>query len=88
MVNTSDGFHNYLIVEVVTKNNELRRGMRVNEDAFSIQIRDINNQLLSYSKKDIQSIKKLYEQSFMPTVKGVLNDNEIDHLVAFLSNQK
>lgn len=88
LANTSDGFLKYLMVEIITNKQERYKGMRVNQDAFSIQIKDVNNQINSLRMKEIKSMNKLYGESFMPSVAEVLSAEEIDDLVAYLSNRK
>lgn len=88
IINTADGFINYLVCEVTTNSGEIITGMRINEDAFSIQIKDPQNQLHSIRKGDIRSYQKIYGRSLMPSVENLLSDNEIDGLIAFLVSKK
>jgi len=62
------------------------RGVRINEDPFSIQIRDVGNQFHSFRKSDVKEIDKEFGKSLMPGFRGRLTDNEIEDLVSYLSS--
>jgi cytochrome c oxidase cbb3-type subunit 3 len=74
---------NFLYVRVVTPNGEEFAGARVNEDTFSIQIRDLRGQLHSFFKSELAELHKDYGVSPMPSY-AVLSKNEVDDLVAYL----
>jgi cytochrome c oxidase cbb3-type subunit 3 len=78
------GFNEYLPVRVVTRDGREVRGVRVNEDSFTIQVRDAGNQLYSFRKADLQELEKQMGKSLMPEYK--LAGSEIGDLVAFLSS--
>src|ERR1700676_1006797 len=52
------GFNEFLPVRVVTRDGREVRGLRVNEDSFTIQVRDAGNQLYSFRKADLQQFDK------------------------------
>ena len=56
----------YLMVRVVTRDGEQVIGMRVNEDAFSIQLRDEDSRYHSFRKRDLAGIDKQPDRTFMP----------------------
>jgi len=76
---------NYLLVEVATKTGEKIAGPRVNEDAFSIQIRDSDGRIRSLLKSEISELVKRWGKSPMPSYEKVLTAAELDSLVAYLS---
>ena len=76
---------NYLLVEIMTLKGEQVRGGRLNEDAFSIQIRDGQGRIRSFSKSDIGRLDKKWGKSPMPAYRDVLSAAEIDSLVSYLS---
>jgi cytochrome c oxidase cbb3-type subunit 3 len=80
------GFTEYLPVHVITADGRELRGARVNEDPFTIQIRDISNRLYSFRKNDLQALDKEFGKSLMPSYRGRLTDAETDDLVAYLSS--
>jgi cytochrome c oxidase cbb3-type subunit 3 len=79
---------NYLLVSVVPKNGPTVTGLRVNEDSFSIQIRDSSGRSHSFWKSDVASIDKQHGKSPMPSYKGQLSDSEFTDLVAYLASLK
>jgi cytochrome c oxidase cbb3-type subunit 3 len=76
----------FLQVRVVTKDGRSITGVRVNEDSFSIQIRDLSNQFHSFLKSELTDIVKEPKRSLMPTVKTTLTNQELDDLVAYLES--
>ena len=79
------GFNEYLPVRVVTREGKEIRGLRVNEDSFTIQVRDAS-QIYSFRKADLQQLDKELGKSSMPEFKTKASASEIDDLVAYLSN--
>ena len=57
--------------------------MRLNEDTFSIQIRDDEGRLQSLLKRDLKDVE-LIRRSPMPSFKGKLSDAQIDDVIAWL----
>ncbi len=79
-----NGFAEYLPVSVVEKNGREVRGIRINEDSFTIQLRDMEGRLYSFRKADVQNIEKQAGRSLMPSYRDRLSASEIDDLVAYL----
>jgi len=75
----------YLQVRVVLKDGHSIAGVRVNEDSFSIQIRDLSNQLHSFWKSELSEISKEPKRSLMPSFTN-LSAAELDDLVAYLES--
>ncbi len=75
----------YLLVNVKTKAGGSVTGIRLNEDSFSIQVRDLNDGIHSIWKSDIAEINKDWGKSTMPGYRTLLSPAEIDDLVAFLA---
>ena len=80
------GFTEYLPVRIVTGDGREVRGVRVNEDPFTIQVRDSSNHFQSFRKSDTREIEKEFGKSVMPGFRGRLTDQETEDLVAFLSS--
>jgi putative heme-binding domain-containing protein len=78
----------YLLVTVVPTGGSPQTGMRVNEDSFSIQIRDSAGRSYSYWKKDLAQIDKQPGKSPMPSYRDRLSDAELTDLVAYLASLK
>jgi len=79
------GFNEFLPVRVVTRDGHEVRGLRVNEDSFTIQVKDAGNQLYSFRKSDLQTLDKQIGQSLMPEYKSKIAGSDLDDLVAYLS---
>jgi cytochrome c oxidase cbb3-type subunit 3 len=80
------GFNEYLPVRVVTHDGREIRGVRVNEDPFTIQLRDPANRFHSFRKSDTKEIEKEFGKSLMPSYRGRLTEAEIEDLVAYLAS--
>jgi putative heme-binding domain-containing protein len=81
------GFSMYLPVVVTTSDGKEITGLRVNEDSYTIQLKDLTNKFYSFNKSSLKSIHKEYGKSLMPSYRGVLSKNDIENLVAFLYNK-
>lgn len=79
---------NFLLVSLVTKDGESWTGVRVNEDTYSIQIRDLGNGLHSFLKSELAELHKQWGQSPMPSYAQAFTSGEIDDLVAFLASRQ
>lgn len=75
---------NFLLVRVATKDGRRVTGVRVNEDPFSIQIRDLSDRLHSFWKEELVEVQRDRGKSPMPGYRGVLSEGEIDDVVAYL----
>ena len=60
--------------------------MRVNEDSFTIQIRDFADQIHSLKKQELRSLEYEPEETPMPSYRDKLSAGEVDDLVAYLAN--
>jgi cytochrome c oxidase cbb3-type subunit 3 len=78
------GFNEFLPVRVVTQDGQEVRGLRVNEDSFTIQVKDASNQLHSFRKTDLRNLDKELGKSMMPDYSGKASASELDDLVAYL----
>ena len=79
------GYNEFLPVTVVTKDGAEVRGIRLNEDVFTIQIRDTTGKFISVRKSDAAVIRKETGTSLMPSYANRLAGGEVDDLVAYLS---
>jgi len=78
----------YLLVTVAPTSGNRVSGERVNEDSFSIQVRDAAGRMHSFWKKDVAQIERQRGKSAMPSYQGQLSDAEITDLVAYLASLK
>jgi len=75
---------NYRAVRVATASGETVTGIRLNEDDYSIQLRDMNGNLRAFVKDKLKEIER-DKPSLMPSYASVLTKKEIEDLVAYLS---
>jgi putative heme-binding domain-containing protein len=73
----------YLMVRVLPRGGTEITGIRVNEDAFTIQIRDQQG-LHSFRKRELARLVPEPGLSLMPSYRDSLKAREVDDLVAFL----
>jgi hypothetical protein len=66
----------------VTKSNVTARGSLLNQDTFSVQMRDDKDKLMSFWKTDLREFAFL--PSPMPSYKDTLTPQEIADLVSYL----
>ncbi len=75
----------YETVTVVTKDGQRIRGIKKNEDVFSIQVMDMRERIQGYLKSNLQDV--IYEKnSLMPVFAADrLNDGDLNNLIGYLS---
>src|SRR5262245_125884 len=75
----------YEPVTIVTREGERVRGIKKNEDEFSIQIMDTRERLQGYLKSNLSEVT-IDKQSLMPVYgPDRLNDRELDDLLRYLT---
>ena len=72
---------------ITTKDGRTLKGRRLNEDSFSVQLRDQDQHLHSIAKADIARYE-LGKTSAMPSYAGKLSEGELADLVAYLVSLK
>ena len=70
---------------VTRKGGESLRGIRVNEDSFTIQFKDAGGRFHSLRKSEIQELRRLEHETPMPSYETRLSPAELDDLVAYLA---
>jgi putative heme-binding domain-containing protein len=80
----SRGYAEYLPVRTVTRQGREILGIRVNEDAFTIQVRDAAGKFYSLRKSDLDVLDKQAGKSIMPSFASRLTAAELTDLVAYL----
>jgi putative heme-binding domain-containing protein len=78
----------YLLVVLTAKDGRTLTGVRVNEDSFSIQVRDHAGKSYSFWKTELSGIEKKRGKSTMPSFKSRFTDGEMIDLVAYLASLK
>jgi len=72
----------YRVYQVITKNNVTARGTLLNQDTFSVKMRDNTDKLMSYWKQDLKEYG--FVPSPMPSYRNVLTPQEIADVVSYL----
>jgi hypothetical protein len=70
---------------VITRAGRNLRGVRVNEDSFTIQLRDDEDRFHSFRKNELRNLKREFGVSTMPSYK-TLAATELDDLIAYLAS--
>ena len=78
------GYPAYVVVRAQPRGGAEVLGVRVNEDAFTVQLRDPQGRLHSFRKADLQYLRPEPATSLMPSYRDTLNGGEINDLVAYL----
>jgi putative heme-binding domain-containing protein len=77
----------FLTVRIVSEYGTYE-GMRINEDEFTVQMRDVAGDIYSFDKAELLSYEKAFGHSFMPGYSAALNNQQIDDLVSYLMSLK
>lgn len=77
------GYQDYLTVRLRTGENSVE-GLRIEEDAFSILVRDVSGTVHSFRKEDLVEYDKVFTHSMMPGYAGALNQQDMDDVVSYL----
>ena len=79
------GFVNYLMVRVVDNLGNQLRGIRMNEDSYTIQLKDAQGVLHSFYKPDLLELQREFDRSPMQSYRERLSEEELEDLVAYLT---
>src|SRR5262245_19233156 len=82
----SRGYAEYVPLRIVTKDGGEVRGIRVNEDTFTIQVRDQAGKFYSLRKTELALLDKQLDRSLMPSFRDRLTSDDLTNLVAYLSS--
>ncbi|MEQ8857398.1 MAG: c-type cytochrome [Pseudomonadales bacterium] len=63
-------------------------GLRVSEDEFSVQLRDLSGRLHSFDKRGLLSYERAFGHSLMPGYATRLTETQTDDLVSYLMSLK
>jgi len=78
----------FLVVRVVTAEGKSVTGVRLNEDTFTIQIRDYSDRIWSFEKSTLRELHKDWGKSPMPSYRGTFTDAELQDVIAFLATAR
>jgi putative heme-binding domain-containing protein len=74
----------FTMAEIATSSGHRITGIVLNEDTYSVQVRDLSDHLHSFWKQEISAFEKHTDRTPMPSYRGRLNDREMDDLIAYL----
>jgi putative heme-binding domain-containing protein len=77
----------FLTVRIVSEQGEFE-GMRVNEDEFSIQLRDLSGGIRAFDKRELLNYQRAFGHSLMPGYETVFDNDEVNDLVSYLMGLK
>jgi len=78
----------YEIFQARPRGGEELTAMRVNEDAFTIQLRDRDGRVHSLRKADLDALTPQPGMSLMPSFRAQITGHDLDDLVAFLMTRR
>jgi putative heme-binding domain-containing protein len=74
----------FAYVDLVTKGKKRVSGIRLGEDTYSIQVRDLSGNLHSYFKGELAEIHKDTKRTPMPSYGTIFSDSETNDVIAYL----
>jgi putative heme-binding domain-containing protein len=77
-------FVDYLMVRVVDGDGGELQGMRMNEDSYTIQLKDARGIVRSFDKSALRELDKQFDRSLMRSYRDTFTDEEMDDLVSYL----
>ena len=77
-------FLDYLMVRVVDGDGNEVLGMRMNEDTYTIQLKDRLGNLHSFYKPALRELERQFDRSLMRSYRDRFTDEEVDDLVSYL----
>ncbi len=78
------GYAAYPSVVVATRDGRVLSGTRINEDTFTIQLRDEKNRIHSLRKRDLEALRRT-GVSTMPSYDKMFSGGDVDHLISYLA---
>ncbi|MSU64667.1 MAG: c-type cytochrome [Opitutus sp.] len=75
---------NFMFVRVKTKEGKEVSGVRINENTYSIQLRDLTGAMYSFQKSELAELHKDQGASPMPAYGGIFTPAEMDDVIAYL----
>jgi cytochrome c oxidase cbb3-type subunit 3 len=77
----------FVSVKAVTSDGTVIEGIKINEDSFTVQIRDASRRLHSLRKAELKQYAKL-TTSMMPAYGNTLSTAEMNDLISFLAQRE
>ena len=77
------GYQNFLTVRIKSGRQEVE-GLRINEDAFSVQVRDVSGTIHSFRKDELTQYERVFAHSLMPGYSAALSEDDMNDLVSYM----
>lgn len=77
-----DGF---IMIRAIRPNGSVVEGIRVNEDSFTIQLRDTTGRFHSFRKQQLKKLEYKSGATPMPSYRDLLSPSDLDDLIAYLA---
>lgn len=77
-------FVDYLMVRIVDADGDEITGMRMNEDSYTIQLKDAAGRVHSLDKLKLRELDKQFDSSLMASYQDTFSSSELDDLVSYL----
>ena len=74
----------FVFVELTTKAKKRVSGIRLYEDTYTIQVRDLSDGLHSFFKSELAALNKDTARTPMPSFKATFSDSEMQDVIAYL----
>lgn len=74
----------FMQVELTTQDGRRFMGVRLAEDTFSIQIRDLSGQFRSFFRSELEQLNKQPGKSPMPSYRQLFSGRELNDMIAYL----
>jgi cytochrome c oxidase cbb3-type subunit III len=76
----------FLMISVTTREGKIIAARRLNEDTFTIQLRDAAGRFYSFRKSDLTNLKREPNVSLMPAYDSKFSAGELDDVIAYLAS--
>jgi cytochrome c oxidase cbb3-type subunit III len=74
------------MISVTTREGKIIAARRLNEDTFTIQLRDAAGRFYSFRKSDLTNLKREPNVSLMPAYDSKFSAGELDDVIAYLAS--
>jgi putative heme-binding domain-containing protein len=74
---------NFAVAQLTTRSGQKVSGLRLNEDTWSIQVRDMSGRIHSFWKEELTEVK-VEEKTLMTSYRDRLTAQELEDIVAYL----
>lgn len=81
---SAGGYIEFMPIRIVSRDGQEVVGMRVNEDTFTIQVRDAGNRFRSFRKQELKVLERQPNRSLMPSYRERLSASQLDDVTAYL----